>query len=156
MSRFPPLEQLRAERDRLEADITAPVRSELAWANARVRALRNDLEALQAIMTRGLGERVLDAVRREAAHEFAPILMKALQGGPSGRQSVEVAADDLRFLMPDQVQATLMKKAREKIDELATANARHAREGASYLVVIAVPSLTIEVPVCDGVSRSPR
>src|ERR1700752_1619814 len=78
MKRFPLLEQLRAERERTEAEIAAPFLEhigKLANVNAR---LRSDNQDYSSFLSRGVEDRLLDAMRAIAADDFAPMVMKAL------------------------------------------------------------------------------
>jgi hypothetical protein len=160
---FPLLEQLRAERERHEAEIGAPFVSQIDGLARLNRWLRERNQDYSRLFSSGIEDRLLDAIRRHAADQLAPMVMNALSAKPNEPVTVTVTLNDLRFGAPDQFDRALLMKAREAIQQQieATVEIRRgpfkgtATEQRETFIRFHIPPLTVEVPVaCPRKARN--
>lgn len=152
MSGFPLLEQLRAARERAEAEITAPLRLELQASIRIVSALRREIDAWSAAITTGISDRIFDEIRHQCAQDMAPILMKAL-GSNDPAIIIEIPGHALRFMSPNDVQQAILERARFLIEERAEASIRACPPDRITMVRISIPSISAEVTVAYDLLR---
>jgi hypothetical protein len=155
--RFPLLEQLRADRQRIEEEIAAPFVTHIGRMTVTIKQLREENQEYSRLLSKGIEDRLVKAIRAYAADRFAPMLMQALCVKPNGSVTVTVTMNDLRFLHPDQAEQMLLAKARAQIGEQVFATVlgprsdrQTATEQRSTIVRFVIPQLVVEVPVASA------
>lgn len=124
MSKFPLLEQMRAERDRREDIIAKPLKDEIMRGAAMVRDLRKALRAVEEM----LGSEIAAYAKEEIAHmlsrELRQKIMKALAGAgqqPGSPVTMTLPIDTLRFMDPKSIEREVLNRY---IDGLPRLNLR--------------------------------
>lgn len=133
--KFPLLDQLRAERERAEAEITLPYRQELDGMARLVSGLREALRSLEKIVGTEIGKHVTAEIACCLAAELRRQIMEALvaAGNPRAEPvTVTFSAETLRFMDPNSLEREVLGRyvsqsipslrlsARMKPDEMVT------------------------------------
>ena len=113
--RFPLLEQLRAERERAEDQITAPYKAEIVSAAGMIQSLRRRLSEIEKMM----GSRLAGEIESRMADELTQSLMRivteaaAKASGPFSPVTVTFPAEVARFILPSTIEAEIVKRYRQ-------------------------------------------
>lgn len=113
MTRFPLLEGLRAERERLEDEINAPLHEALRQCSAHVSQLRSALRNLEEIVGSKIGQHVIDDMGHALSGEIRRQIeaaMVAAGDAPKDAVTFKMSAAALRFMDPGSVERELLNR----------------------------------------------
>lgn len=134
MEKYPLLEQLRADRQRREDEITAPYREQIDGLAQLVRRLRDTLEQLQ----RALGSEIGKHMAAEIGHRISGNVQRAIfeaaakARGPSDPVTFTLSLDDIRFSDPRSLESKILQRYQAetlpalslRVDAMVNANDR--------------------------------
>lgn len=131
MSKFPLLEQLRADRRRLEDEITEPYRAELDEAARMIRSLRASLQALERVMGTEIAMHMTAEIAHQLSGELRRLVMEAVAkaGHASDGVTLTVGRETLAFMDPKTLERQILDRYVEqsipalslRVDDLAKA-----------------------------------
>lgn len=131
--KFPLLQQLRAERRRLEDEITAPFKEELAQAAADIRSLNRRLSAIERALGDGVAKQIESRMASELANKLMALAYEAASKaeGPFEPVTITVPPEVARFMLPSTIEAEICRRYRSdvlpslrlSVDEMASAEA---------------------------------
>lgn len=150
--KFPLLEQLRADRERTEAEISAPWRehADSAWRKAQsaTDALRIFERAFASDVAKHLAEEfahdLASMLRREVGHAMA---RNGMQFG--GLISVVVEADKLSFASPNTWEKVILDQFRSDALPAGRLSVDDAPIGPGGKVDITLRRVTLSIPVLN-------
>lgn len=112
MTKFPLLEQLRAERQRQEEEISAPYRAELSEASRMILGLRASLRAIERVLGTEIGQHVVreisDSLSRELRRMVTEAAMKAQPTDPAVTLTLPVEL--VRFMDPKSLSREILER----------------------------------------------
>lgn len=134
MTRFPLLEQLRAERERLEAEASAPVRARLSECQDRAARLAASLRTLERMIGSEIGKHVVERIGHEVGRVLRIEIVKALgsiNASKPGLFTLTLPTDALRFMDPQSIEREVLARFAEEtapqmsmcVDETTPVNA---------------------------------
>lgn len=151
MSRFPLLEALRADRERAEAEASAPWReraramSDLAAARGRII---NDLEtAIREHAGKEMTKEMARMLARSLTTTVMPIIAKAI-GGSKPEQFLTIPTDELRFMCPGNIEHMLLNTYMDHAQRALSVNTYSSFRGpaaaeACTIMRFTIPSLDV-------------
>lgn len=152
MTQFPLLEQLRAERQRQEDEITAPLREVIDGLSARVTALAESLRALERIVGTEIGKHAIDQIGHEIGAALRRHIFEAVQGAHQSGAAVftlSLPADVLRFMDPKSLERQILDRyAAETAPRLSLRADRHPRDCVTVLDIL-IPQLGYRTAIAD-------
>lgn len=113
MSKFPLLEQLRAERQRQEDEIAEPLRYVIDRLDRRVSELAASLRTLERIVGSEIGKYAVEQIGHEIGNELRRIILDAIPRAfhsESRSWSVTLPTDMLRFMDPKSLETEILKR----------------------------------------------
>lgn len=151
--KFPLLEQMRADRIRREAEITAPVREALFRGQAAHRQLEETLRVLE----RAVGSRLAKHVIAEIGHSLSAQLRKQVMlalvkaGAPSFAQLVHLSipAEVLRFMDAKSMERAILDRYIETLPGLSL-RANVELQTRATVLDIRIPQLGFRRVFVDG------
>jgi hypothetical protein len=111
--KFPLLEQLRADRQRAEAEITAPLREVVDVLQSQVMSLRETVRSLERIMGNDIAKHVSAEVAHSLSAEIRRVIIDALvaAGNPMGKPiTLTLSPDTIRFMDPDSLERQILDR----------------------------------------------
>jgi hypothetical protein len=143
MNKFPLLEQMRAERLRREAEITASFRAELTACSDAVRRLRSTIRELERIV----GSEIAQHVVREVAHSLSGELRRlvyeavARTRGPTDPVAFTLPGDVLRFMDPKSLERSILDQYANEALPALSLGAEPSLEDAATILDIRIPAV---------------
>jgi hypothetical protein len=95
MAAFPLLEQMRADRERREAAVVAPIRRELAACRARADALKGELDALRKFVANEVSKYALEEFGERISAEMRKIVLPYARDHIPERMSVRASVQPM-------------------------------------------------------------
>lgn len=151
MTKFPLLEQMRAQRQRREDEVAAPIRGELDQARSRCNQLQRSLDAIQEFMGKEIAKHVLAEVSNELQSAIRDKVYEAVRlvRHPDEPVTITIAARDLCFSDPDAIESRVLREyAARTLPMLSARVDQDVRFGVTKLN-IRVPDLAIGMVVPD-------
>lgn len=111
--KFPLLEQLRADVERTEGEITLPYRRELDGMARQVNSLREAIRALERVMGSEVAKHVTAEIGYSLAGELRKQIIEALVAAGNARAepvTVTFSAETLRFMDPNSLEREVMNR----------------------------------------------
>jgi hypothetical protein len=109
-SKFPLLEQMRADRNRREAEINAPLFQTIRSANSLISHLRNEMTEMQRALGTDIGKelaaRIADGISMKVRQLVSIAAMKIRTPGES--IVVELPVSLVRFLEPNSLEREIL------------------------------------------------
>lgn len=141
MKKFSLLEQLRAERERHEAEITAPLRDAMDHLRQRVHSLESRLRAVEKALGSEIASLVVERISAGVAVELRQKIMEAAAKAAGSREPVTLTIDQdiLRFMDPRSLE-------REILDRYASRALPTLRLDAEFDPAKAVTVVDIHIP----------
>jgi hypothetical protein len=153
VTKFPLLESLRAERERNEAEITAPVRRERdEWA-ARFQQKADALRALERLVGTEIAKHVIEHVGHEIAttarRAVYEAVAKARPKHPDSPVTFTLPADVLRFMDPRSMERQILDQYVSEQIPAASLRADYDPKDCFTVLDIRVPQLGVRWAISD-------
>lgn len=113
MNKFPLLEQLRAERQRQEDEITAPLREVIDRLHSRVESLAKSLRTLEKIVGSEIGKYAVQEIGNQIGAELRRHILEAMPAAHRSGASaftLTLPTDILRFMDPKSVESEILRR----------------------------------------------
>lgn len=145
MKKFPLLEQMRAQRQRREDELTAPLKAELNSAAAAIASLRRTVRTMEDFMGREISKHLMEQIGREISGTLRREIFKAVSQvtRPFEPITITLSPDTVRFMDPDSLERRVLDEYRRaSMPNLSVRFDQDMSEVSSFTVVdIRLPSL---------------
>lgn len=113
MAKYPLLDQLRAERERNEAEITAPFRSEIERAVGMISQLRATVRAMERVLGTEIGKQMAAYIADQVSRKVWQLVMEASAKAaqrPTEPVTLTLSAETLRFMDPRSLESEILAR----------------------------------------------
>jgi hypothetical protein len=145
VKKFPLLEQMRAQRQRREDELTAPLKAELNSAAAAIASLRRTVRTMEDFMGREISKHLMEQIGREISGTLRREIFKAVSQvtRPFEPITITLSPDTVRFMDPDSLERRVLDEYRRaSMPNLSVRFDQDMSEVSSFTVVdIRLPSL---------------
>lgn len=113
MTKFPLLDQLRAERQRHEDEITEPFLAELDTAALMISQLRGAIREMERVLGTEMGQRMAAQIADQMSAKLHQLVMEA--SAKAARSPIEpitltLDAETLRFMDPRSLESEIIRR----------------------------------------------
>lgn len=136
MNRFPLLEQMRAERQRREDEITAPLREELMACAIAIRGLRSTLREIERMMGSEIAKYMVEEIAHQLSEQLRRLIFEAVaqKNGWAEPLIVAIPADVVRFIDQNSLERSILAQyAQEGLPALQLGVEPDRERKATYL-----------------------
>lgn len=113
MGKFPLLEQMRAQRQRRDDEVTAPYRATISGLQSVNSALRATIRKIETAMGTEIGKHILDYVGEQISIKLMRIVHEAVSKAhrtSAAAVKITLPADIFRFSDPHSVQSDILRR----------------------------------------------
>jgi hypothetical protein len=122
VTKFPLLEQLRAEHERHEAEITQPFQAELQQAATMISQLRATVRGMERALGTKIGQEMSAMIADQMSAKVRQMVMEAAAKAsrhPTEPITIHLSAETLRFMDPRSLESEILRRyARETVPAL--------------------------------------
>jgi hypothetical protein len=157
------LERMRWARDAREEAVVGPVRAQLRRTigeqDKHIRALRDACEAMAQVVSSPIGPQVFEQIRCMLAKRLEPEIIRALGAAyrnPGAVVTVQMSADELRMLRPDQALQRVLDVAERRYHREMSVMATASHAASQTFLRVSLPEVFVELPMANSLPKRRR